>query len=300
MAGRLIELKRIIPFDELTEVFKRIEFRGLYNKDGEKIKPYKKAQFSLVKVYPAKELGHSPTIKTGSVYAPLFSPQPTIYLNQLNIISTVDEALAKDNKRVHKLQYGIEYDWKDRGTFHMIPPIIEKHSYELNKGFIDLNKLKKLFNNFYVKDANDNLHHIADRYLKDFYIDEVSAIKHLDIFHSNTPLINYGLQYNKKQDFYIVCDGMHRIDYALEHLNEPITAILVEGKNASPLIPYYAFPMPFYPTTRLSSKQSEKMYPRLERDKIHLFSDFLKKTLHYDWAPAGLIVSKLRSNAEIF
>lgn len=301
MAEKLITLKRIIPFNELAELLRQIEFRGLYNKEGKKIKPYKKAKFSIIKVYPAKELGFSPTIKVKNKFAPLFSPQPTVYLNQLNIISTVDKALSKNNRRVHKLQYGIEYDWKDRGLFHMIPPVIEKHSYELNGGFIDLNKLSKFFNNFYVKDANDNLHRIADRYLKDFYIDEVSSIKHLDVFHSNTPLINYGRKYNKRQDFYIVCDGVHRIDYALEHLNEPITAILVEeDKASSPLVPYYAFPMPFYPTTRLSSKQSEKMYPRLERDKIHLLNDFLKKTLHYDWAPAGLSVSKLRSNVEIF
>jgi len=300
MARPLIELKRIIPFEKLTELFKQIEFRGLYSKEGKKILPYKKAKFSLITVHPAKSLGHSPTIESRGKQSPLFSPQPTVYLNQLDIIKTVDDFLVKENKRVHKLEYGIEYDWKDKGTFHMIPPIIEKHSYHLNNGFIDLNKLSKLFNGFYVKDAKDHFHNIKERYLKDFYIDEVSSIKHLDVFHSNTPLINYGLQYNNKQDFFIICDGVHRIDYAIEHLNKPITAILVEGTEDHPLVPYYAFPMPFYPTTRLSSKQSEKMYPRLERDKIHLLNDFLKKTLHYDWAPADLNVSKLRSNVEIF
>lgn len=300
MADKLIELKRIIPFDELTDALKRIEFRGLYSKEGKKIKPYKKASFSLVTIYPAKSFGASPIVKVGNVQAPLFSPQPTVYLNQLTVIQTVDKALSENKRRVHKLKYGIEYDWKDRGMFHMIPPVIERHSYDLDEGFIDLDKLSRSFNGFYVKDAKDNMHHIADRYLKDFYIDEVSSIKYLDVFHSNTPLINYGRKYSKKQDFFIICDGSHRIDYALEHLNEPITAILVERGGTSPLIPYYAFPMPFYPTTRLSSKQSEKMYPRLERDKIHLLNDFLKKTLHYDWAPAGLSVSKLRSNTEIF
>ena len=300
MPEKLIQLKRIIPFKELSEALKRIEFRGLYNKESKKIKPYKKAKFSLVTIHPAKGLGSSPMVKSGKAHHPLFSPQPTVYLNQLNIIATVDKALAKNKERVHKLKYGVEYDWKDRGMFHMIPPIIEKHSYHLDKGFIDLNKLSKSFKGFYVKDAKDHLHHIADRFLKDFYIDEVSSIKHLDAFHSNSPLINYGRQYRDKQDFYIICDGSHRIDYALEELNEPITAILVEDVGENPLIPYYAFPMPFYPTTRLSSKQSEKMYPRLERDKIHLLNDFLKKTLHYDWAPAGLLVSKLRSNVEIF
>ncbi len=120
----------------------------------------------------------------------------------------------------------------------------------------------------------------------------------MDIFHSNAPLMNYGIQYTGKHDFYIICDGAHRIDYSIEHLNEPISVILVEPEEKH-LIPYYAFPMPFRPTIRLSSKQAEIMYPRLERDKVHLFNDFLKKILHYDWTNTGLNVSRLRTNTNI-
>lgn len=294
-----IRLQRIIPFEELANALKRIEFRGLYSEDGRKIKPYKKAKFSLVRVYPHAALGSAPVVKTPTGKSCLFSPQPTIYQNQLQIIRTVDEALSKQKVRVNQLKYAIEYDWEGRGMFHMLPPIIERHTYHLKNGFIDLDRMLGAFNGFYVKDAQEKLHRIGDRFLRDYFIDEVSSIRHLDVFHSNAPLINYGLQWNGKHEFHIVCDGMHRIDYALEHLHEPIVAILVEPINA-PLIPYYAFPMPYHPTIRLSSKLSEKMYPRLERDKVHLFNDFLKKTLHYDWSPAGLNVSRLRSNVEIF
>jgi len=294
----MLILKNTLPFKELEEQLRTIEFRGLYNAKGEKIKPYKKAIFSLATVYPPTSIGASPVIKTKTTKDILFSPQPTIYSNQIEIIKTVDKFLSKNGLRVNKLKSAIEYEWPGRGLFHMLPPIIEKHSYNLSDGFINLDKLIKLFENFYVKDAQNNLHHIFDRYLRNYFIDEVSSIRHLDIFHSNAPLINYGLQYNHKQDFHIICDGSHRIDYSIEHLHEPITVILVEPEKR-PLIPYYAFPMPFRPTIRLSSKQSEKMYPRLERDKIHLFNDFLKKVLHYDWTPAGLSVSKLRTNTDI-
>lgn len=294
----LITLKGRIPFDDLVLKLKEIEFRGLYNKSGDKIKPYKKAKFSIATVYPSPAIGDSPTIKSGTKRDILFSPQPTIYSNQTEIIQTVDKFLIKNGLRVNKLKDAIEYEWEGRGLFNMLPPIIEKHTYQLNRGFIDLDKLIRAFDNFCVKDAQGNLHNISDRYLKNYYIDEVSAIKHLDVFHSNAPLINYGIQYNHKQDFYIICDGSHRIDYSIEHLNEPITVILVESDKSN-LVPYYAFPMPFRPTIRLSSKQSEKMYPRLERDKVHLFNDFLKKTLHYSWTNAGLNISKLRSNEEI-
>lgn len=165
--------------------------------------------------------------------------------------------------------------------------------------FFDLDKLSKRFKNTYVKDAKRNLHHLRERYLNSFFIDEVSHLDHLDIFHSNAPLINYGVQYNGPHEFYIICDGSHRIDYAIETLNEP-TSVLVVEPSKNRLIPYYAFPVPFRPTIRLSSKRSEKMYPRLERDKIHLFNDFLKKVLHYDWLKGGLGVGSLRSKAEIY
>lgn len=295
----LISLKGTIPFDDLTKTLKKIEFRGLYDGVGEKIKPYKKALFTIAKIYPSTKLGGSPTIKTNGSNEALFSPQPTIYLNQTEIIRTVDNFLRNHKMSVSNLSHAVEYDWHERGAFHMIPPIVEKHVYTMKEGFINLDALTKSFQDFYVKDACDNLHKISDRYLKDFFIDEVSSIKHLDVFHSNAPLLNYGLHLNGKQDFYIVCDGMHRIDYSIEYLRKPINVILVEPE-AKPLIPYYAFPMPFHPTIRLSSKQSEKMYPRLERDKVHIFNDFLKKVLHYDWTPANLNVSKLRSNAEIY
>lgn len=295
-----IHFQHIVPFDELTVALRKLEFRGLYSAQGARVKPYEHVRFSLAKVYPAEALGMPPMIETAHGKSPLFSPQPTIYGNQLQIIKTVNDTMARHAIRIHQLEYAIAYDWEGRGSFHMLPPVIERHTYPLDRGFIDMDKLIHFFDRYYVKDAQESLHRISDRYLRDYFIDEVSAIRHLDVFHSNAPLINYGLGLNGKHDFHIVCDGMHRIDFALEHLHEPISVIVVEPEHDVPLIPYYAFPMPYHPTVRLSSKLSEKMYPRLERDKVHLFNDFLKKVLHYDWSQAGLNISKLRSNAEIF
>lgn len=295
-----IVLKRKVPFEELTDALRKIEFRGLYRENGTRVRPYERVKFSLAKVIPSTGMCVSPTVQTESGSFPLFSPQPTIYQNQTQIIKTVDEAIAKDALRVHELDSAIHYDWEGRGEFHMLPPVIERHTYTLDRGFIDLHKLIHVFNHLFVKDAQDRMHRITDRFLREFYIDELSAIRDLDVFHSNAPLINYGLQFSGDHSFHIVCDGMHRIDYAVEQLQQPINVIVIEPQPGESLIPYYAFPMPYHPTIRLSSKLSEKMYPRLERDKVHLFNDFLKKTLHYDWSPAGLNVSKLRSNAEIF
>ena len=290
-----LTLTNTIPFAKLSELLRKLQFRAVFDKNGKRSKPYKNAKFSLAKVLPAKNMADHPTIVHGKTKNLLFSPQPTLYQNQIEIIKTVDQFLRTKKMRVNKLKFAIEYDWQGRDTYHMLPPIIEKHTYYLTNGFIDLDKMTKSFDELYVKDSAEKLHRISSRYLKNFHIDEVSAIREMDIFHSNASLINYGLKHNSKYDFYIVCDGMHRIDYSIETLNEPIDVILVEGGKTN-LVPYYAFPMPYHPTIRLSSKQSEKMYPRIERDKVHLFNDFLKKVLHYDWTEANLNVSRLRSN----
>jgi len=291
-------LEKIMKFPELSGALNMLEFRGLYTKENVRIRPYKYARFSLAKIYPPEFLGDSPQIvqSEGRSHS-LFTPQPTIYQNQIDILETVDDFLHSNGLAINRLKEAVSYHWEGRGSFHVMPPVIEKHTYDFKNGYLDLTSLSQRFKNTYIKDAQDNLHHLADRFLNKFHIDEVSNIDHLDIFNSNMPIINYGLRYTGKHSFFVICDGSHRIDYALEKLNCPITAIVVEPvKETQPLIPYYALPVSFNPTLRLTSKQSEKMYPRLERDKIHLLNDFIKKVLHYDWECAGLNVSKLRSN----
>lgn len=295
-----IRIKSILEFDDLKKWLRETRFRGIYNENGETIKPYENAEFFLAKVYPHAGISECPLVEREGKKEPLFTPQPTIYQNQIEIIEKVDEFLFSKGIKITKLDKGIEYEWEGRGEFHVLPPVIEKHSYDLKSGYLDLEKMTDRLCGFYIKDSSGRLHDLGDRYLKDFYIDESSALRHLDIFNSNAPIINYGLCLNGKYDFNIICDGSHRLDYGLEKIGRPVNVLLVEQKKEfPPLIPYYALPVSFRPMIRLSSKKSEIMYPRLERDKIHLLNDFIKKTLHYDWDAAGLKVSKLRSNVEI-
>jgi hypothetical protein len=290
-----IILKEIIKGIELENRLKKIFYRGVFNEKGEQVKPYEKATFSLVAIHPPKTITSSPKVMHNLQSQRLFTAQPTIYVNQVKITAQIDKFLQKHEKRINDLKFeAIGYDWEGRGSFHVMPPLIEKHVYPLTKGSIDLKKLAQRFKGYYTKDYKGNLHDLSKRYLNNFYIDEVSKIKQIDIFYHNTPLINYGLKYSGNAEFYIVCDGSHRIDYSFEHLDQQTTAVLVESDP--PLLPYYALPMPFRPSLRLSSKAAEKMFPRLDRDKIHLFNDFIKKSLHYNWDETNLNVSKLRSN----
>jgi len=284
--------------EELTTLLRQIVFRGLYDKDGNQLHPYKNAKFSLVTVHPPKHPTSFPQLMHDLRPQPLFTAQPTIYKDQINMLSEVDNFLKTIGKRINTLKFeGIQYTWEGRGRFHVLPPIVEKHSYPLLKGFFDLKKLAQKFKGKYVKDAKGNLHEVSKQIIRNYYVDHESKIPYLELFNNNAELINYGLRFSGDTDFYVVCDGSHRMDYSLEYLDQPISVLLVESDD---LLPYYAFPMPFRPTTRLSSKQAERMYPKLERDKIHLFNDFLKKVLHYDWAEAGLLVSKLRSRPKIY
>jgi hypothetical protein len=296
-----ITLNRVLSLQSVKDMLQHIIFRGIYDAHGSNVLPYKNARFSLTTVYPQLSPGTSPEIKIGRRREPLFTPQPTIYENQTKILEEVDAFLLSHNMKMSELRKAVEYSWEGRGEFHILPPVIEKHTYYLKNGYLDLARFLKRFKGLHVKDAVGALHPLSNRYLNSFYIDEVSKIDHLDIFNSNVPIINYGLGHDGGFTFYIVCDGAHRLDYVLEKIKMPITVLLVEpAEKDETLYPYYAFPVPFRPSLRLSSKKSEKMYHRLERDKIHLFNDFIKKTLHYDWEAGGLKVGKLRTNVEIY
>lgn len=296
-----LKLEKVIPIEELWKILRNVVFRGLYNSKGEKMRPYEHAKFTFAKVYPLKEIGFPAEIEVDGKRDILFTPQPTIYQTQIEITETVDEFLRGEGIRMTDLREGVQYLWEGRGTFHILPPVIEKHTYVLNNGFIDLPHLLNRFSGTYVKDARGNLHHLGNIELHNFFIDEVSQLTHLDTFNSTASIINYGLPYHGEHVFHIICDGAHRLDYVLEKLQQPITVIVAEAESGEqPLIPYYAFPAPLRPTIRLSSKKAEKMFYRLERDKIHLLNDFIRKILHYDWEAAGLLVGKLRSNVEIY
>ena len=297
----ILRLEKVIPFRELQDALRNVVFRGVYNTQGGKLRPYEHAKFSFATVYPFKGIGVPAEILIGRKRETLFTPQPTIYQTQIEITETVDQFLRGEGMRITDLDAGVQYSWEGRGVFHVLPPIVEKHIYPLRDGFIDLSKLLHRFSGAYVRDARGNLHHLGNAELHNFFIDEVSQLAHLDTLNSNAAIINYGLPYHGDHTFYIICDGAHRLDYALEKLRRPITVIVAEAKHtAEPLMPYYAFPVPLRPTVRLSSKKAEKMFYRLELDKIHLLNDFIKKVLHYDWEVAGLFVGKLRSNVEIY
>lgn len=277
--------------DEVEKLLRKVVFRGIYNKRGEKIRPYENAEFSLATVYPPEKAIDFPRLKNGGASCPLFTAQPTIYKDITDIMWQVDEFLKTIDKSIHNLKFeAVQYFWEGRGRYHMLPPIVERQGYWLREGKIDLEKLGQKFKACYIKDAREKLHAMPERFLANFYIDEYTAVEHLDIFNPNLELISYGMAFNGPHDFHIICDGSHRMDYATQIIKKPINVILVEAEN---LIPYYALPMSFFPLTRLTSKIAEKKY-RLERDKIHLLNDLLKKFLHYDWAAGGLLVSKLR------
>lgn len=294
-----LKLKSTMTLKRLLRALAQVEYRGVYDRNGRSIRPYKNAKMRLVTVCPPKTIGEAPVIRLGKRHEALYTPQPTIYQNQLQIMEILDEFLNAQKINLLDLKQGVEYHWRKRGLFHILPPVIERHTYNLKDGFVDLDELNDRFKGVYVKDATGSLHELNRPVLQDFHIDEVSKMTHINVFNSNASLLNYGVQHNGPWTFNMICDGSHRIDYATEVKGKPITAILVEADDR-PLFPYYAFPIGFRPSVRLSSKRAESMHHHLDLDKIHLFNEFIKKVLHYDWSVAGLEVSSLRSKRDIF
>lgn len=289
-----------IPSEELFERMRHIEFRGLYGSDGEPLRPYQDAHLSLAQVFPQNSETSPPMLIRGTKGEAVWTPQPTIYEDQLVIIDSVWKALANAGISPFELDHAINYDWQTWDAsptrFAIMPPVIERQQFLLDRGRIDLEHLASLFAGAYVKDARGQLHSLETRFLDGYYIDLASAPQHFDIFHPQLSLINYGQHLTGVWDVNVVCDGAHRLDLATETYRRPITVVVVEPTaNEAPLIPYYALPMPVLPNMRLSSKAIEALYPNLTRDKWHLLNDILKKLLHYDWTTGGLNVSSLRS-----
>ena len=222
-----ISFLRRLGMEEITNSLRKLTFRGLYDENGIPLKPYSNATFSMSKVHPPIYPTSFPQIYHNLVPNPLFTSQPTIYKDQLDIIREVDDFLKGIDKRIYSLGFeGIQYEWKGRGTYHVLPPIVEKHTYPLSKGTFDLKKILAQFKGTYVKDANGNLHDISKRTLRDYYVDNESKVSYLDVFNHNAELLNYGMQFDGPFTFYVVCDGSHRIDYAIESLNQPINVLL--------------------------------------------------------------------------
>lgn len=288
-----ITLLNIFTWDILKENFSKIAYKGVFDKDWKSINPYKNVKYSMGKIYPIDEVGKNPILEFNGKKERLFTPQPTIYTNQLKVFDEVELFLSKMWKSITNLWMEfIEYSWEWRWIYHMLPPIVEKFEIDFKNWFIDRDAMIKRFEWVYIKDYIWTLHHLWDRYLKNFHIDEEYTIKLVDVFNDNLKLINYWTNFNWKNTFYVICDWSHRVDFALEILQKPINAMIIEWVE----LPYYALPQWFFPMTRISSKLAETAHWHLYIDKIHLLNDYIKKCLHYDWDAWNLKVSKLRSN----
>lgn len=303
-----------IPFSALTERMSHIEARGVFDVNGIPIRPYQNVKFSLVTVHPpsSDEVAGSPTIEVADEQERLWTPQPTIYNDQLFIMNALDKFLRSldidyvpDTERIAEalgicsLSGSVGFEWPDRGYFNVMPPVIERHSYMLDRGHIDLDYMRSCFDGCFVKDAKGRLHPMSAQDIEQFYIDHESAYPHMQIFNPTVDLLDYGRQHTGAWRFNIICDGSHRISFAIDELNQPIQAILVEPDEGKELVPYYAVPRPFHPSTRLTSKRHEVMFNGLENDKIHLLHPLLAKVLHYNWELSKLKVSSLRSKDSI-
>jgi len=108
--------EKYLDKEEITRLLKQIQFRGLYDKDGNALHPYKDAKFSLVTIHPPKHPTSYPQLIHQFQSHSLFTPQPTIYKTQTDMLGKVDTFLETLGKRIHNLRFeGIQYTWEGKG-----------------------------------------------------------------------------------------------------------------------------------------------------------------------------------------
>ena len=103
--GEHIVFERSLDENEIKELLSKITFRGLYDKDGNKVKPYKNARFQLVTVFPPSHPTSFPQVRHNLMSFPLFIAQPTIYKTHTDKLASVERFLQTIGKSIHTLEF---------------------------------------------------------------------------------------------------------------------------------------------------------------------------------------------------
>jgi len=121
----------------------------------------------------------------------------------------------------------------------MLPRLLRKHTYQLSDGLSTSTNLWRLWN-FYVKDARGS-YITCWMIFEDYYIDEVSSMKHMDVFHSNARLSLRAFSTTTTRFLYHL-RRVSSCDYAIEHLTKPIPLYWSSRKKRPlyPTTPFYA------------------------------------------------------------
>ncbi len=249
MAIKKIEVIREFPFSELSRRLKTVGLRGFPD-----VKPYRSAKISINSLSPEQ------------VEKKLFTPQPSVYLPQLQNVSNISRLFTEQGTNIFQLNgscSGIDYVATDENgkqtEWTIIPPVVEVLPFEFNRnGRLDYHdligeELKARMNekgyklNQEVRDLNPDVY---DRFRGGGMLSEI-------------------------------CDGSHRIEvgkrFGLEQ-NILVIQDVVAG------FPYYAAPQPYSAVHEEPVRDVDKL------DKVHILTEPGHKLL-YRLFPSGGIKS---------
>lgn len=247
MVVKKIEILRELDFDEVCSRLRKVSLRG----------------FSDVRIYENSFIKLR-TLSPEQVREEIFTPQPSVYLTELNKISQIDEIFSKSEIDIFKLNGGFDYlafNEKDEVTeWTIIPSVIEvlPIKFNLEKGldyseFIG-KELKEL-----MKERGYSLN---------------PEVQDLDF-----PA--YEKYRGKTAKIPEICDGSHRIELAIrKDLEQNLLFIDSPVKG----FPYYAVPKPYNCIHEEPERIEEKI------DKTHVLTAPGHKVL-YRLFPSGGINS---------
>ncbi len=251
-----IEILNEFGFGELCSRLRKISLRGFPN-----IKIYERADIKIKALNP------------GQIRSEIFTPQPSVYLTELNKVSQVYEMFLKKGIDIFQLDGGVDYlsyENKETKEWTITPSVVEilPIKFGLEKG-LD-----------YSESIGDKLKTVMRE--KEYVINQ--EVEKLDFpeyrrFRGETVKIPE------------ICDGSHRIESAIRKgLEQNLLFIDSPVKG----FPYYATPKPYNCIHEEPERIEEKI------DKTHVLTSPGHKVLYRLFPSGGINSGNVRPLKEKF
>jgi len=242
-----IEIIKEISFNDLCSRLKEVRLRGF-----PEVKIYENSNVSIKRVSPE------------DILKKVFTPQPTIYQDHLDRISSMQILFQEKGIDIYNLNGGYDYIATDsegnESEWTIIPPVIEVMTINpINSGldYSELlgDRLKEL-----MQDGGHTLN------------PELNSLN-----FSEYPIIRTFIPQ--------ICDGSHRIHSAIVN-NSPQNILLVE--NITEGFPYYAVPQPYSSVRIIPTRDETEL-------KIHILTDPGHKLLYRSFPTGGIKSGNVRT-----
>jgi len=257
MVVEKIEIKNVFGFGELEKRLRNVSLRGFPD-----VKIYGNSDIKILSLKPEE-------VKEG-----IFTPQPSVYLPELNKISIVAGLFSDKGIDIFGLNGGVNYEATDEKgevtEWTIIPPVVEvlPIKFGLEKGLDYFDSIGEELSGLMLE----------KEYGLNSEIDDLDFPEY-EKFRGNVAKIPE------------ICDGSHRIEFGVRKgSNQNILFI----DNVTSGFPYYAAPKP-YSAVHEEPERIEELL-----DKTHVLTSPGHKLLYRLFPSGGINSGNVRPHKEKF